>query len=148
MYGDSRAALDEAIVMAELKNPILPGHDLEAVAAPVRVSVTSEGDRYVLLSGTEVLLAPGDMMMADGVGSSAGRTGGPHHSTDTEPPVRRLRAGRCRRGRGQKKAEPRPIERATDLGSYAGEPRTRRPSSALLKPGWEGRAWSPRPSGR
>jgi DNA/RNA-binding domain of Phe-tRNA-synthetase-like protein len=53
----SRAALVEAMFMAELKNLILTaGHDLDAIAAPVRVNETAKGDRYVLLNGTEVVL--------------------------------------------------------------------------------------------
>jgi DNA/RNA-binding domain of Phe-tRNA-synthetase-like protein len=55
--------------MAELENMILTaGHDLAAVALPVRVQVTREGDRYVLMSGSERVLEAGDMTMVDGRG--------------------------------------------------------------------------------
>jgi DNA/RNA-binding domain of Phe-tRNA-synthetase-like protein len=65
----SRAALVEAMFMAELENMILTaGHDLAAVALPVRVQVTREGDRYVLMSGSERVLEAGDMTMVDGRG--------------------------------------------------------------------------------
>src|SRR4029450_12672374 len=65
----SRAALVEAMFMAELENMILTaGHDLAAVALPVRVQGTREGDRYVLMSGSERVLEAGDMTMVDGRG--------------------------------------------------------------------------------
>jgi DNA/RNA-binding domain of Phe-tRNA-synthetase-like protein len=65
----SRAALVEAMFMAELKNLILTaGHDLAAVRLPVTVGVTGEGDRYVVLSGRETAVRAGDMMMTDGEG--------------------------------------------------------------------------------
>jgi DNA/RNA-binding domain of Phe-tRNA-synthetase-like protein len=63
----SRAALVEAMFMAELENVILTaGHDLTAVALPVRADVAREGDRYVLMNGSEREAVPGDMMMVDG----------------------------------------------------------------------------------
>ena len=98
----SRAALVEAMFMAELKNLLLTaGHDLTAVALPVRVDVTREGDRYVAINGTERVPAAGDMMMVDGEGiiSSvrglrAGRSG---RERRPKPPRghRRQRAARC-----------------------------------------------------
>jgi len=42
-----RAALAEAMFMAELKNLILTaGHDIDAIVPPVRVDVTTDGARY------------------------------------------------------------------------------------------------------
>jgi DNA/RNA-binding domain of Phe-tRNA-synthetase-like protein len=65
----SRAALVEAMFMAELRNLILTaGHDLDAVEPPLRADVTAGGERYVLLNGAEAVLDPGDMLMADGAG--------------------------------------------------------------------------------
>jgi DNA/RNA-binding domain of Phe-tRNA-synthetase-like protein len=65
----SRAALVEAMFMAELENLILTaGHDLDIVVPPVQVDVTDDDDRYVLLNGREAVLGRGDMMMADGAG--------------------------------------------------------------------------------
>jgi DNA/RNA-binding domain of Phe-tRNA-synthetase-like protein len=62
-----RAALVEAMFMAELKNLILTaGHDLDAVTPPVRVDVTTGKDRYVQLNGVQAVLKRGDMMMVDG----------------------------------------------------------------------------------
>jgi DNA/RNA-binding domain of Phe-tRNA-synthetase-like protein len=65
----SRAALVEAMFMAELRNLILTaGHDLDAVEPPLRADVTAGGERYVLLSGAEAVLDGNDMLMADGAG--------------------------------------------------------------------------------
>jgi DNA/RNA-binding domain of Phe-tRNA-synthetase-like protein len=65
----SRAALVEAMFMAELRNLILTaGHDLDAVEPPLHADVTAGGERYVLLNGAEAVLDPGDMLMADGAG--------------------------------------------------------------------------------
>jgi DNA/RNA-binding domain of Phe-tRNA-synthetase-like protein len=77
-----RAALVEAMFMAELKNLILTaGHDLEAVARPVQVSVTRDDDRYVVLGGRERAVGPGDMMMADSKGIISSVLHGPDRRT-------------------------------------------------------------------
>jgi DNA/RNA-binding domain of Phe-tRNA-synthetase-like protein len=82
----SRAALVEAMFMAELKNLILTaGHDLDSVAPPVRVTLTATGDRYELLNGTEVVLERGDMMMVDGVGILSSVLRGPDRRTRITP---------------------------------------------------------------
>lgn len=61
-----RAALAEAMFMAELKSLILTaGHDLDAIAPAVRVDVTTDGARYLLLNGKLAMLERGDMMMVD-----------------------------------------------------------------------------------
>jgi DNA/RNA-binding domain of Phe-tRNA-synthetase-like protein len=87
----SRAALVEAMFMAELENLILTaGHDLEAIAPPVLVDVTSDDDRYVLLSGTEVVLERGDMMMADGEGIVSSVLRGPDRRTRITPETRNV----------------------------------------------------------
>jgi DNA/RNA-binding domain of Phe-tRNA-synthetase-like protein len=87
----SRAALVEAMFMAELKNLILTaGHDLDHIAAPVRVTVTADGDRYVLLNGTEVVLERGDMMMADGMGIVSSVIQGPDQRTRITPQTRNV----------------------------------------------------------
>ena len=65
----SRAALVEAMYMAELRNLILTaGHDLDALTPALRADVSAGGERYVLLSGAEAELGAGDMLMADGAG--------------------------------------------------------------------------------
>jgi DNA/RNA-binding domain of Phe-tRNA-synthetase-like protein len=85
----SRAALVEAMFMAELENLILTaGHDLDEVVPPLRVDVTAEGDHYVLLNGTEAVLAAGDMTMRDGVGIVASVLRGPDLRTRITPETR------------------------------------------------------------
>ena len=87
----SRAALVEAMFMAELENLILTaGHDLDAIASPVSVDVTADDDRYVLLSGTEALLERGDMMMADREGIVSSVLRGPDQRTRITPLIPRL----------------------------------------------------------
>jgi DNA/RNA-binding domain of Phe-tRNA-synthetase-like protein len=78
----SRAALVEAMFMAEPETLILTaGHDLNAVAPPLRVDVTADGDRYVLLDGTEGAVRRGDMMMSDSVGIVSSVLRGPDQRT-------------------------------------------------------------------
>jgi DNA/RNA-binding domain of Phe-tRNA-synthetase-like protein len=78
----TRAALVEAMFMAEVRNLILTaGHDLDALALPLRADVTAEGDRYVLLNGTEAVLDGGDMRMADGAGIVSSVLRGPDRRT-------------------------------------------------------------------
>jgi DNA/RNA-binding domain of Phe-tRNA-synthetase-like protein len=85
----SRAALVEAMYMAELKNLMLTaGHDLTAVALPVRVDVTREGDRYLAINGTERVPAAGDMMMVDGEGIISSVLQGPDRRTRITPETR------------------------------------------------------------
>jgi DNA/RNA-binding domain of Phe-tRNA-synthetase-like protein len=82
----SRAALVEAMYMAELKNQLLTaGHDLTALALPVRVDVTRVGDRYVAINGTERVPAAGDMMMVDGEGIISSVLQGPDRRTRITP---------------------------------------------------------------
>ena len=78
----SRAALVEAMFMAELENLLLTaGHDLEAIAAPVAVDATRDGDRYVSMNGAERVLGPGDMKMADREGIISSVLHGPDRRT-------------------------------------------------------------------
>jgi DNA/RNA-binding domain of Phe-tRNA-synthetase-like protein len=82
----SRAALVEAMFMAELENLILTaGHDLGAVARPVRVDVTREDDRYVLINGTERVPSAGDMTMRDDRGIISSVLNGPDRRTRITP---------------------------------------------------------------
>jgi DNA/RNA-binding domain of Phe-tRNA-synthetase-like protein len=77
-----RAALVEAMFMAELADLVLTaGHDLDALDPPVRADGTADGDRYVLLSGAEAVLAHGDMKMADGAGIVSSVLRGPDRRT-------------------------------------------------------------------
>jgi DNA/RNA-binding domain of Phe-tRNA-synthetase-like protein len=86
-----RAALVEAMFMAELENLILTaGHDLDAIALPLSVDVTSDDDRYVLLNGADVALQPGDMRMADREGIVSSVLRGPDQRTRITPQTRNV----------------------------------------------------------
>ena len=86
-----RAALVEAMFMAELKNLLLTaGHDADALALPVRVDVATGTERYVLLNGAEQACKPGDMMMADGRGVISSVLAGPDQRTRIGPTTRRV----------------------------------------------------------
>lgn len=86
-----RAALVEAMFMAELENLVLTaGHDLTALVLPLRVDATREGDRYVLLNGTERVLGAGDMMMVDGEGIVSSVLHGPDGRTRITPETREV----------------------------------------------------------
>jgi DNA/RNA-binding domain of Phe-tRNA-synthetase-like protein len=85
----SRAALVEAMFMAELENLVLTaGHDLMSIALPVRADVAGEDDRYVLMNGNEQAAAAGDMMMADGQGIVSTVLYGPDLRTRIGPETR------------------------------------------------------------
>jgi DNA/RNA-binding domain of Phe-tRNA-synthetase-like protein len=84
-----RAALVEAMFMAEIENMVLTaGHDLDTMFPPVRVAVTADQDRYVLLNGTAATLERGDMMMADGEGIVSSVLRGPDVRTRITPQTR------------------------------------------------------------
>jgi DNA/RNA-binding domain of Phe-tRNA-synthetase-like protein len=84
-----RAALVEAMFMAELKNLILTaGHDLAALSPPVRVDVSRDDDRYVLMNGSEQALRAGDMTIVDGEGIVSTMVYGPDRRTRITPETR------------------------------------------------------------
>ena len=63
------AALVEAMFVAELRNLILTaGHDLDALAPPVRLGVGTGAERFTSPAGSETVVKPGDMYMADARG--------------------------------------------------------------------------------
>ena len=63
------AALVEAMFVAELRNLVLTaGHDLDAVALPVRLDVGTGGERYATPGGAETAVKAGDMYTADAEG--------------------------------------------------------------------------------
>ena len=62
------AALVEAMFIAELRNLLLTaGHDLDAVALPVRLT-TGSGDSFTAPNGQEATVKAGDMVIADARG--------------------------------------------------------------------------------
>jgi DNA/RNA-binding domain of Phe-tRNA-synthetase-like protein len=86
-----RAALVEAMFMAELKNLVLTaGHDLAAVRLPIRVDVSRDDDSYVLMNGTERVLRAGDMMMVDGTSIISSVLHGPDRRTRIKPETREV----------------------------------------------------------
>jgi DNA/RNA-binding domain of Phe-tRNA-synthetase-like protein len=86
-----RAALVEAMFMAELKNLILTaGHDLAALALPLQVDETHTEHRYRLLNDTERVLDDGDMMMVDGKGIVSSVLHGPDRRTRIRPETREV----------------------------------------------------------
>lgn len=84
------AALVEAMFMTELANLLLTaGHDLDAVAPPVRIDVADGTESYVSLSGAEQQLKAGDMLIADARGILSSILYGPDHRTRITPDTRR-----------------------------------------------------------
>jgi DNA/RNA-binding domain of Phe-tRNA-synthetase-like protein len=67
----SVAALVEAMFMAEVRNMLLAGHDLNALSLPVLLDVAGGNERYTLLRGDEQTTKPGDMLMSDRESSPA-----------------------------------------------------------------------------
>lgn len=87
----SVAGLVEAMFMAELQNMLLTaGHDLDAVQLPVTVDVAKGDERYVMLSGQEQMLKPGDMMMTDSGGVISSVLYGPDQRTRIMPDMSRV----------------------------------------------------------
>jgi DNA/RNA-binding domain of Phe-tRNA-synthetase-like protein len=63
------AALVEASFMPELQNGLLTAaHDLDRVQPPLTLDVARGDERYVMLSGREQQLKPGDMIVSDAQG--------------------------------------------------------------------------------
>jgi DNA/RNA-binding domain of Phe-tRNA-synthetase-like protein len=86
-----RAALVEAMFMAELKNLILTaGHDLAAIELPLHVDVSGERDRYVLMNGAEQAARAGDMMMVDGKSIVSTVLYGPDRRTRITPETKEV----------------------------------------------------------
>jgi DNA/RNA-binding domain of Phe-tRNA-synthetase-like protein len=86
----SRAALVEAMFMAELRSLVLTaGHDLDALQGELRAGVSADGDAYVTLGGAEAVLKRGDMLMADGAGIVSSVLRGPDQRTRITPETKR-----------------------------------------------------------
>ena len=85
------SALVSAMVAGELEHLLLTaGHDLDAVAPPVTLTVAAGAERYQLLGGQEQALQAGDMTMADGRGTLSSVLYGPDERTRFRPETRRV----------------------------------------------------------
>jgi DNA/RNA-binding domain of Phe-tRNA-synthetase-like protein len=82
----SVAALVECMFMAELEDGLLTaGHDLDALALPLRLDVSQGGETYTLMRDAPQLLKPGDMYIADGDGVVSSIVYGPDRRTRITP---------------------------------------------------------------
>lgn len=87
----SRAALVEAMFMAELEHHLLTaGHDLTAVAPPVQVDVSTDVESYVTFNGQAQTLKGKDMLMRDGQGVISSVLLGPDQRTRIRPETERV----------------------------------------------------------
>ncbi len=85
------ASLVEAMFMAELKNLLLTaGHDLDAIDLPIKLGVSSGGEKYIQLSGLEKELLPNDMMVSDLQGITSSIIYGPDKRTQIKPDTRNV----------------------------------------------------------
>ncbi len=85
------ASLVEAMFMAELKNLLLTaGHDLDAIDLPVKLDVSSGGEKYIQISGQEKELIPNDMMVSDLQGITSSIIYGPDKRTQIKPDTRNV----------------------------------------------------------
>lgn len=83
---ESPSALVEVMFTAEVDSLVLTsGHDLAALAGPLRVDVARAGDVYTKLSGKEQVLKPGDMVVRDAEGIIACVLYGPDFRTRLRP---------------------------------------------------------------
>ena len=85
------ASLVEAMFMAELKNLLLTaGHDLDAIDLPIKLDVSSGGEKYTQINGQEKELIPNDMMVSDLQGITSSIIYGPDKRTQIKPDTRNV----------------------------------------------------------
>jgi len=85
------ASLVEVMFIAELKNLLLTaGHDLEAIDTPLKLGVSSGGEKYTLLNGQEKELLPSDMMVSDSQGIVSSIIYGPDQRTRIKPNTQKV----------------------------------------------------------
>jgi DNA/RNA-binding domain of Phe-tRNA-synthetase-like protein len=78
----SVAALVECMFMAELEDQLLTaGHDLDALALPLRLDVSQGDETYTMMRDAPQQLKPGDMFIADGQGVVSSIVYGPDRRT-------------------------------------------------------------------
>lgn len=86
-----QAALVEAMFMAELRNGLLTaGHDVDALAFPLRLEAASGVERYELLNGTEQACKSDDIIMLDARGPICSVLLGPDTRTQLRSTTRRV----------------------------------------------------------
>lgn len=87
----SVAALVECMFMAELEDQLLTaGHDLDALALPLRLDASQGGETYTLMRDALQELKPGDMYIADGQGVVSSIVYGPDRRTRIVPETRNV----------------------------------------------------------
>lgn len=87
----SRLCAVTALFMAELSHGLVAaGHDLDTLAAPLRLAPSRGGERYVNLGGAEVTLPEGDMTLAHGRGLLSSVLQGPDRETPIGPGTTRV----------------------------------------------------------
>jgi DNA/RNA-binding domain of Phe-tRNA-synthetase-like protein len=85
----SVAALVECMFMAELEDGLLTaGHDLDALALPLRLDVSQGDETYTLMRDAPQLLKAGDMCIADREGVVSSIVYGPDRRTRIGPATR------------------------------------------------------------
>ena len=85
------AALVEAMFMAELRNMLLTaGHDLEIAEPPLRLDAAKGDEKFVRMNGTEQILKPGDMFIADRKGIISSVIYGPDRRTRIRDSTRKV----------------------------------------------------------
>ena len=87
----SVAALVEVMFMAELEGQLLTaGHDLDCVAEPVTLDVSTGNEQYELMRGQAQQLKAGDMMISDAQGVISCVVYGPDKRTQITPATQRV----------------------------------------------------------
>ena len=85
----SVAALVECMFMAELEDQLLTaGHDLDALALPLRLDAAQGSETYTLMRDAPQQLKAGDMFIADGQGVISSIVYGPDRRTRIVPATR------------------------------------------------------------
>ena len=85
------AALVEVMFMAELKNLLLTaGHDLYAIDLPIKLDVSSGGEKYTQISGQGKELIYNDMMVSDSKGIISSIIYGPDKHTQIKSNTRNV----------------------------------------------------------
>ena len=83
-------ALVTAMFAAEIDNLLLTaGHDADIVAGAAEIDAARDGEQFVSISGRDVALKPGDMVMRDALGVISAVLNGPDQRTRLLPTTTR-----------------------------------------------------------